>query len=76
VCASEAYTVEAGTVHQDTIFTGKLDPTQWGFSTNDPLRIQIFTEFFGQLPELDVLEQPVYVEGDQAVCARMQSPDL
>jgi len=53
-------------------FTGALDPSDWGFSTNS--RIQIITEFYNP-PTPDELERPIYVEENPAVRAEMAVPD-
>ena len=74
VCASVVYTISQGTFHQDVVFTGPLDPADYGFP-RDTTRIQIITEFYGA-PDPDELDRPLYVEADAKVRARMASPDL
>ena len=74
VCASVVYTISQGTFHQDVVFTGPLDPADYGFP-RDTTRIQIITEFYG-VPEPDELDRPLYVEANAKVRARMASPDL
>ena len=74
VCASVVYTISQGTFHQDVVFTGPLDPADYGFP-RDTTRIQIITEFYGA-PDPDELDRPLYVEADAKVRARMVSPDL
>jgi hypothetical protein len=44
VCAGIVFRVEKGAFHQDVVFTGRLDPSDYGFDTNHPLCIQIWTE--------------------------------
>src|SRR3989442_1223111 len=48
VCADVLYTIDRDSFSQDVVITGRLDPADWGFSTNAVL--QIFTEFY-QPPE-------------------------
>jgi hypothetical protein len=72
VCANTFYTTAAGGFEQDVEFTGALDPSDWGFSTNS--RIQIITEFYNP-PTPDELERPIYVEENPAVRAEMAVPD-
>jgi hypothetical protein len=74
VCASVVYTISQGTFHQDVVFTGPLDPANYGFP-RDTTRIQIITEFYGA-PTPDELTRPLYVEADAKVRAKMASPDL
>ena len=76
-CASVVYTLGRGSFEQDIVFTGRLDPADYGFVVNDKshLRIQILTELY-QPPEPDVITQPIYVESDPAVRQQMVSPDL
>ncbi|HWQ90142.1 MAG TPA: hypothetical protein VN673_00610, partial [Clostridia bacterium] len=73
VCASVVYDLQRGSFAQDIVFTGKLDPADWGFSTNS--RIQIITEFY-QAPAPERLRRALYIERDPAVRARRVSPDL
>ncbi len=74
VCASVVYTISQGTFHQDVVFTGPLDPADYGFP-RDTTRIQIITEFYGA-PTPDELTRPLYVEANAKVRAKMASPDL
>ncbi len=74
VCASVVYTISQGTFHQDVVFTGPLDPANYGFP-RDTTRIQIITEFYGA-PTPDELTRPLYVEANAKVRAKMASPDL
>ncbi|MGA2866767.1 MAG: hypothetical protein ABSF95_20020 [Verrucomicrobiota bacterium] len=74
VCASIVYSIERGTFSQDVLFTGRLDPRDWGFPTN--AWIQVLTEFYGQVPQPDRMRRPLYVEQDPAVRRQMASPDL
>jgi hypothetical protein len=69
-----AYTITASTFSQDVIFTGPVDPADYGFPRNTT-RIQIITEFYGA-PEPDELRRPLFVEGNEKIRARMASPDL
>ncbi len=73
LCANLKYTLTRHCFEQDVLFTGGFDPTDWGFSTN--CRVQIITEFYGA-PEPERVEQPLYVEKDEAVRATMASPDF
>jgi hypothetical protein len=57
VACSILYTVENGTFAQDCIFTGRLDPGDWGFSTN--CWVQVMTEFYGDVPQPDQVTSPV-----------------
>jgi hypothetical protein len=76
-CASVFYTIEPGTFEQDVVFTGRLDPTVYGFKVDDKsrLQIQILTEFY-QPPDPDVITQPLYVETNPAVRQQMVTPDV
>lgn len=74
ICADVVYTIECGSFAQDVVFTGRLDPADYGFPTNTT-RIQIFTEFYNP-PEPDSVLQPLRVEQDANVRSRMASPDL
>ena len=74
VCASLLYTIEQGAVSQDVVFTGRLDPSDYGFP-NDTTRIQIITEFY-QPPVPDVLREPVSIQADPTKRLQMASPDL
>lgn len=74
VCANVAYTITAGTFHQDVIFTGPVNPADYGFP-RDTTRIQIVTEFYNA-PTPDELRRPLYVEQREKVRAKMISPDL
>jgi RHS repeat-associated protein len=73
LCASVVYTIEQGRFMQDVVFTGRIDPSVYGFSTNS--RLQIITELY-QAPDPDRLEMPIYIERDQDKRSRMVSPDL
>ena len=74
VCASVFYRLEQGSFEQDVVFTGRFDPTDYGFPTNTT-RIQIITEFYdGQSPHQ--IRRPVYVEKDARVRSQRVSPDL
>lgn len=74
VCADLRYTTERGSFEQDTIITGRIDPTQYGFPTNTTL-VQIWTELY-QAPVPDRIRRPIYIEQTPAVRQRMVSPDL
>ena len=75
VCANVVYSLDRCSFAQDVEFTGRLDPTDFGFSTNHPIRIQIWTEFY-QVPVPDIIKQPIYIEQDPAVRNQMVTPDL
>src|SRR2546426_5800762 len=75
VCADVVYTIDCGSFQQDVVVTGRLTPGDYGFP-NDTTRIQIFTEFYGDVPPPDRILRPLYVEEDPAVRNRMASPDL
>ncbi len=74
VCANVVFTLERGAFHQDVVLFGKLDPRNWGFPTNTT-RIQIITEFYGA-PRPDRMRRPLYVEKNESVRQKMESPDL
>ncbi len=74
VCADVLYRLKRGSFAQDVVFTGRLDPPEWGFP-DDTTRIQIITEFYGA-PEPKRKTRLLQVETNQAVRARMASPDL
>jgi hypothetical protein len=80
--ASVMYSLpDTGSFHQDVVFTGfnpGFDPTVWGFaaSSTNTLQIQIFTEFYGDVPQPQLVERPLFVEQDPAKRASMASPDL
>src|SRR6202034_644383 len=72
---------DTGSFHQDVVFTGfnpGFDPTVWGFAaaSTNTLQIQIFTEFYGDVPQPQTVERPLYVEQDPAKRASMASPDF
>jgi len=73
VCSDILYEIDQQSFNQDILFTGRLDPSEWGFGTN--CIIQIITEFY-QIPVPAVTRQPVYVEADRALRPRMAVPDL
>jgi hypothetical protein len=73
VCADIVYILERGSFEQDVVFTGRIDPGDFGFPTNTT-RVQIFTEFY-DVPRPDRERRPVYVEKDASVRRRMASPD-
>src|SRR5437588_6977692 len=66
VCADVVYTIDLGSFQQDVIITGKLNPADYGFP-NDTTRIQIFSEFYGAVPQPDRILRPIYIEPDQTV---------
>lgn len=72
VCADVVYTVQRGSLEQDVVITGHLDPQDYNFSTN--CQIQIITEFY-DAPRPDKRRRPIYVEKDPAVRSRKVSPD-
>jgi hypothetical protein len=74
VCASLVYSVERGTFAQDVVFTGRLNPSDYGFPTNTT-QIQIITELYDP-PTPEVLVHPLFVETKAAVRSRMVSPDI
>jgi hypothetical protein len=72
---------DCGSFHQDVVitkFNGPLDPTVWGLpaSATNSLRLQIFTEFYGDVPVPSEIMHPIQVETDPALRASMASPDL
>ena len=74
VCASLLYTIEQDSISQDVVFTGKLDPADYGFPAATT-RIQLITEFY-QPPVPDVVREPVSIESDSTMRNQMASPDL
>jgi hypothetical protein len=75
VCANVVYSLDRSSFAQDVEFTGRVVPADYGFPTNHPVRLQIWTEFYG-IPVPDILKQPIYIEQDPVVRSRMVSPDL
>ena len=73
MCSSLNYRIDRGAFEQDVVFTGRLDPADWGFPTNS--RIQIITELFSP-PTPDVLVSPVYIEENPVVRANMAASDI
>jgi hypothetical protein len=72
---------DCGSFHQDVVitkFNGPLDPTAWGLpaSATNTLRLQIFTEFYGDIPVPSEIIHPLQVETDPALRISMASPDL
>ncbi len=72
---------DCGSFHQDVVitkFNGPLDPTVWGLpaSATNSLRLQIFTEFYGDVPVPSEIMHPIQVETDPDLRASMASPDL
>ena len=74
VCADINYTVNRGSVHQDVLITGRIDPTQYGFPTNTA-RLQILTELYNP-PTPRTVTHSLAVERDPAVRRRMATPDV
>lgn len=74
VCADVVYTIEKGSFAQDVVITGKLNPEDYGFSTNTT-RIQIFTEVYNEVNP-DIVRRPILIEADDARRAQMASPDF
>ena len=75
VCADVVYTIQRHSFEQDVVITGRLDPADYGFPTNTT-RIQIFTEFYGTVPQPERIRRPIWVEKNKAARDRMLSPDL
>jgi hypothetical protein len=73
VCSTLYYRIDRGNFEQDIVFTGKLDPGDWGFPTNS--RIQIITELFSPPTPLKTV-RPLSVEQNPLLRAQMVSPDL
>ncbi len=74
VTADIVYTIEKGSFAQDIVITGRLDPMDYGFSTNGA-RLQLYTELY-DVPEPERVRQPIRVEQDKRLRDRMVSPDL
>ena len=74
VCADVIFRIDRGSFEQDVLITGRLDPSDYGFST-DTTRLQIFTEFY-ETPEPDRIRRPIRVEQRRVVRDRMASPDF
>jgi hypothetical protein len=74
VCATVVFTVEQHSFAQDIVFTGDLNPADYGFPTNTT-RIQIISELYNP-PAPDIITHPLYVEQNPAVRQQMASPDL
>jgi hypothetical protein len=74
VSADVVITLNRGSFEQDVVFTGNINPAEWGFPTNST-RIQILTEFYNS-PEPDEIVCPIYVEKNQALRNSMVSPDF
>ena len=74
VSADIVYTIEKGSFAQDIVITGRLDPMDYGFSTNGA-RLQLYTELYDP-PEPERVRQPIRVEQDKRLRDRMVSPDL
>ncbi|MCL4179246.1 MAG: hypothetical protein KJ072_16075 [Verrucomicrobia bacterium] len=74
VSADIVYTIEKGSFAQDIVITGRLDPMDYGFSTNGA-RLQLYTELYDP-PEPERVRQPIRVELDKRRRDRMVSPDL
>ena len=55
--------------------TARIDPADYDISP-DNARIQIWSEFYGQIPAPDRLRRPVYVEKNQSLRNKMVSPDV
>jgi hypothetical protein len=72
--ADIVYTMQRGAFHQDVVLTRRVNPADWGFPEKTT-RIQVITEFFSA-PDPDQMTRPLRVEKNQAVRARMASPDL
>ncbi len=81
MAASVVYSLpDTGSFHQDVIFTSfatNFDPTVYGFAADstNTLEVQIFTEFYGNVPQPNFLERDLYIETNQAVRAGMATPD-
>ena len=74
ITADIVYTIEKGSFAQDIVITGRLDPMDYGFSTNGA-RLQLYTELYDP-PEPERVRQPIRVEQDKRLRDRMVSPDL
>ncbi|HSU53315.1 MAG TPA: hypothetical protein VLT36_04580, partial [Candidatus Dormibacteraeota bacterium] len=58
--ASILYTIERGSLAQDVVVTSRIDPADYDIPTGSA-RIQIWSEFYGQIPVPDRLRRPIYV---------------
>ncbi len=75
VCADVIYSVEKASFSQDIVFTGRIDPADWGFPADHPMRIEIWTELY-QMPQPDVIKQPLYIEQNATIRSQMADPDM
>jgi len=75
VCADVVFSVEKASFSQDIVFTGRIDPADWGFPADHPMRIEIWTELY-QMPQPDVIKQPLYIEQNAAIRRQMADPDM
>lgn len=75
VCADVNYRVGLGTFEQDVVITERLDPADFGFPEATS-QLQIYTEFYGDVPEPERLIRPIRVEKDKAIRAARVDPDL
>ncbi len=73
ISADILYTLQRGSFSQDVIWKQNINPADYDFPTNST-RIQIFSAFNSPAPQ--EIARPFYVETNQAVRAKMASPDF
>ncbi len=75
VCANLVCKITRGSYEQDVVITGRLDPSWWGFPTNDLTLIQVITEIYNP-PDFERVRRPVYIEQNPTLRAKLAIPDL
>lgn len=73
VSADIVYTLDKNSFSQDVVITARVNPEDFGFSTNSQL--QVISEFYDG-PEPGKTRRPLRVEKDQRIRSKMASPDF
>lgn len=75
LCADVIYTVNPESFEQDVVITEGFAPRDYDFPDASTI-IQIYTEFYDEVPEPDRIRRPIRVELDKEVRSARVMPDL